>query len=529
MPVPSLIRALVIAGGLALLASGARAAGCEGLARLSVPGATITSATPFAAGAAVPMDAFGISALPTAKAFCRVQATLRPTPDSSIKTEVWLPLAAEWNGKLMASGNGGFGGSLGPPRLSMRPALRQGYATAATDLGHTGDGASGVDAGWALGHPERIKDFGYRANHETAAFAKAVVAAYYGSAPKHAYFNGCSDGGREALVEVQRYPDDFDGVVAGAPANRWTHLMASMAWTWQSAHAKPESFVPDAKLKVIEAAVLAQCDSLDGVKDGVIGDPRACRFDPVRVQCKAGDGPDCLTAGQVAAVRRIYQGPRTASGHQIFPGYPVGGEGVAGAWNLWITGEKAQHGNFARSFFRDLVYADPAWSFDHLDLAEAVADADRRMGPILNADSPDLSAFRRRGGKLIVFHGWADAAITPYSTIEYFDAVRGRMGAQQVDGFARLFVAPGVSHCVGGPGANTFDMLAALDAWVDHGQAPDRVIASKFINDIAALLDMPTGAALRTRPLCAYPKVARWTGKGSTDDAANFECKAPRT
>ena len=519
---------LAIAAALALAATSAQAATCEDLAKTRLKDATVTDARSFAAGAPVEINGFGIPALPTAKAFCRVQATLTPTPASQVKVEVWLPLADAWNHKLMSTGNGGFGGSLGPPRISMRPALRQGYATAATDLGHSGDGSAGDDASWALGQPERVKDFGYRANHVTAEFAKAMIAAYYGAAPRRAYFNGCSDGGREALMEAQRYPGDFDGIIAGAPAGRWTQVMTSMAWTWQSAHARPESRIPDAKLAVIQAAALAQCDKLDGVPDGVIDDPRACHFDPAKVQCKDADGPTCLTAAQVEAVRRLYAGPRLADGRQIFPGYPAGGEAVAGAWTLWVTGEKAQHPNFARSFFADLVYGDPAWDLAKLDLAKNYADARSRMGPILDADSPDLSAFDKRGGKLILFHGWSDGAISPYSTIEYFDTVRGRMGPAKVDGFARLFMAPGVSHCFGGPGPNTFDMLAALDGWVDQGHAPDQVIAAKYENDYAGLIDLPLGTPVRSRPLCAYPKVAQWTGKGSSDDAANFVCRVPK-
>lgn len=523
------IRIVPLAIGAALIATGAHAATCEDLSKVQLKDATITSVKSFAAGAGVEIDAFGIPALPSAKAFCRVQATLAPTPASAVKVEVWLPETADWNGKLMASGNGGYGGSLGPPRLAMRPALHQGYATAATDLGHSGDGASGEDASWALGRPEQIADYGHRANHVTAQFAKGLITAYYGAGPKRAYFNGCSDGGREALMEAQRHPGDFDGIVAGAPANRWTHLMTSMAWTWQSAHARAESLIPDAKLPIIQAAALAKCDKIDGVADGVIEDPRACRFDPATIQCKTGDGPDCLTQAQTEALRRIYQGPRSADGRQLFPGYPAGGEAIPNAWTLWISGPKAQHPSFARSFYRSMVYSDPTWDLESLDLVKGKADADQRMGGILNSDNPDLSAFRKAGGKVIMFHGWGDAAITPYSTIEYFDAVRGKMGPGVVDGFARLFMAPGVSHCFGGPGPGNFDMLSALDNWVERGQAPDRVIASKFENDYAGMLDLPTGTAQRTRPLCAYPKVAQWTGKGSTDDAANFVCKVAKS
>lgn len=519
---------LAAGAGALLCANAASAADCADLAGLKLKDATITSAKPYATGEGVEIGVFGIPPLPTMKAFCRVEATLKPTPASNIKVEVWLPASSEWNGRFMATGNGGYGGSLGQPRLSMRPALHRGYVTAGTDLGHGGDGSTGEDASWALNQPELIRDFGYRANHVTAEFAKGVTAAYYGSGPKYSYFHGCSDGGREALMEAQRYPGDFDGIVAGAPANAWLRLMTAMTWSWKSAHADPASMIPDDKLPVIQAAALALCDKLDGVEDGVIEDPRACRFDPRTIQCKAGDGPDCLTAPQVTALRAIYQGPRDAAGKQLFPGYPAGGEAVPNAWPLWITGEKAQHPGFARSFFRNMVYSDAAWDFpQEFDLAKALADARAAVGDILPSDNPDLSAFHRRGGKLIMFHGWADAAISPHASIEYFEAVRAKTGATKTDSFARLFMAPGLSHCLGGPGPNSFDMLEAVAQWVEKGEAPDRAIATKFDNEYASLLDMPGAKPLRTRPLCAYPKVAVWDGKGSTDEAASFACKVP--
>ncbi|ATQ42416.1 tannase/feruloyl esterase family alpha/beta hydrolase [Caulobacter mirabilis] len=517
------------AGAGALLAAGAaQAASCEDLAKATFKDATITSAKPYAAGDGVEIGVFGIPPLPTMKAFCRVEATLKPTPKSNVKVEVWLPDAGEWNGRFMATGNGGYGGSLGQPRLAMRPSLHKGYVTAGTDLGHSGDGSTGEDASWALNQPELIADFGHRANHVTAVFAKAVTAAYYGKGPNYSYFHGCSDGGREALMEAQRYPDDFDGIVAGAPANAWPRLMTSMAWSWKSAHADAASRIPDAKLPAIQAAALASCDKLDGVADGVIEDPRRCRFDPATIQCKDGDKDDCLTAPQVVALKALYQGPRDASGKPLFPGYPAGGEAVPNAWTLWVSGEKAQHPSFARSFYRNMVYSDAAWDFPaNFDLGKALADTTKTVGPTLASDNPDMSAFAKSGGKLILFHGWADAAISPYATIEYYDAVRSKMTPAKADGFSRLFMAPGVSHCLGGPGPNSFDMLQSVVDWVEKGQAPEQVLATKYDNDYAALLDMPGANVVRTRPLCAWPKVATWDGKGSTDEAASFSCKVP--
>ncbi|MBP7705069.1 MAG: tannase/feruloyl esterase family alpha/beta hydrolase [Caulobacter sp.] len=518
---------LTAAAGALMAAGAAQAATCDDLAKATFKDATVTSAKRYEMGEGVEIGAFGIPPLPTMKAFCRVEATLKPTPKSNVKVEVWLPETSEWNGRLMATGNGGYGGSLGQPRLAMRPALHRGYVTTGTDMGHSGDGSTGEDASWALNNPEVLADFGHRANHVTAVFAKAVTAAYYGKGPNYAYFQGCSDGGREALMEAQRYPDDYDGIVAGAPANQWTRLMSAMAWSWEVAHRDAASMIPDEKLPLIQAAALADCDKLDGVEDGVIEDPRVCKFDPAKLECKDGDKADCLTRPQLLALKALYAGPRDASGRQIYPGYPAGGEAVPNAWTLWVSGPKAQHPNFARSFYRNMVYADPAWDYpERFDLGAALAKADATVGPIVASDSTDMSAFARSNGKLIIFHGWADAAISPYASIEYYDAVRAKMGAAKADGFSRLFMAPGVSHCLGGPGPNSFDMLDAVSAWVEKGVAPERIIATKYDNDYAGMLDMPA-TPVRTRPLCAYPKVAVWDGKGSSDAADSFVCKVP--
>ncbi|MBO9709091.1 MAG: tannase/feruloyl esterase family alpha/beta hydrolase [Caulobacter sp.] len=512
-------------GALALAGQAHAATACDDLAKTKVPGAEITAVKALEVGALQEIDVFGIPPLPTGTAYCRVNATLKPTPASSILVEVWLPTKEAWNGKFMATGNGGYGGALGGPRLAMRPAIKAGYAVAGTDMGHTENGAGG-EANWALNQPEKIADWGHRANHETAAFAKAMIAAYYGQAPRRSYFTGCSDGGREALMEAQRYPGDFDGIVAGAPANAWTRLMASFAWSWKAVHERPESRLSDANLAVVQKAVLAQCDKLDGVADGIIEDPRRCRFDPAVVQCKDGQSKDCLTPIQVDGLRKLYQGPRDAKGKPIYPGYPAGGEAVPNAWPLWISGEKAQHPSFARSFFANFVYSDTGWQLARMNLDRDLKAA-QRLAPVVASDNPDLSAFKARGGKLIMYHGWADAAITPLGSIQYYDAVRARMGVKSADEFSRLFMVPGMSHCFGGPGADSFDMLATIDGWVEGGRAPDVVIATKNDNDYAGLLGLPS-KALRTRPLCAYPKVAQWDGKGSTDEAASYSCVASK-
>jgi Tannase and feruloyl esterase len=509
---------------------------CESLAMLTLANATITSATSVAAGAFKPAAGPGIPApnepLP---AFCRVAGTARPTADSEIRFEVWLP-ASGWNGKFEQVGNGGFAGTI--PQSSMAEPLLQGYATAATDDGHVG----GTDGSWALGHPEKLIDFGYRAVHETSVQAKAIARAFYGKEPSRSYFVGCSDGGREALMEAQRFPGDFIGIVAGAPANYWTHLLAGAIWDEQALRIDPASYVPPAKLPATQNAALAACDALDGVKDGVIADPRRCHFDPAVIQCKDADGPDCLTAPQVATVRKIYAGPKNPrTGAQIFPGFSPGTEAVPGNWSLWISGNSAAQPTvqdfFGNTFFADMVFDDPKWDFRSFNFDGDVKTTDDKVASILNSTDPDLSKFKARGGKLIQYHGWGDAAIPPQNSIDYFERVQSAMGktARQRDlgateDFYRLFMVPGMSHCAGGVGATSFGnvpsaqhdpshhVVSALDRWVEKGVAPDQIIATGRVSGD------PKGPEI-TRPLCPYPEDAVYKGTGDTNSAANFTCQ----
>lgn len=523
--------AAAVALGALATASAAQARtdpACDGLTSLRLTNTRVDAAVAVAAGDRQPIDAFGVPSLRADVAYCRVSVTLTPAPGSEIHSEIWLPARPAWNGKFAAMGNAGFGGALGPPRLSMRPAVGRGYTVAGTDMGHTEAGADGKNAGWALNQPERIVDFGHRANHVTAVAAKALIEAYYGRGPERSYFQGCSDGGREALMEAQRYPDDFDGIIAGAPANAWTHLMTSFAWSWKVAHQSPDSALKAPNLARLQAAALAACDTRDGVGDGAIEDPRICRFDPATILCSTDPAEGCLTAPQLAAVRSLYGGPRRGvTGSSLFPGFSPGGEAARNGWDLWITDETAQQPDFARSFFANFVFNDPEWGLDQFDFDEDFDLARERMASILDSDNADLSAFRASGGKLLMYHGWSDAALPAAGTIRYFEAMRGAMGPETVDQFARLFMVPAMGHCFGGAGPNTFDMLGELDAWVEGAPAPQRIVASKYANDLAQLLNMPAGRPLSTRPLCAYPATARWKGEGSTDDEANFECVAP--
>jgi feruloyl esterase len=508
------LTSLIVAGALAAAAvnglTATPARSCESLASLRLPQTTITRAESVPAGAFKPEKPFTEPGVPPANydrlpAFCRVAGTIAPTNDSDIKFEVWLPLTG-WNGKFQAVGNGVWSGQIWRPLMSA--ALARGYATANTDTGHEGDG---MDASFALGHPEKVIDFGYRAVHEMTVKSKAVIAKYYGSNPRYAYWNGCSSGGKQGLKEAQRFPLDYDGIVAGAPGNNWTHLMVSGVWMAQATHRDPAGFIPPAKYPIMRDAVLEACDALDGVKDGVLDDPRRCRFDPGSLACKDGDGPGCLTAPQVEAARQIYAGPKNPrTGEPIYPGLEPGSEA---RWEP-VAGGPGIFGVF-ESHFKYLVFKDPGWKYLALNFDADVALADRLDKNTINATDPDVKTFVARGGKLLMYHGWNDQFLAPRNTIAYYDSVVAAVGAARARNGVRLFMVPGLAHCGGGDGPASFDPLAALEAWVEKGTAPDQITARR-IRD---------GKVDRTRPLCPYPQVAEYTGSGSTDEPGNFICK----
>ncbi len=520
--------AAVLLAGMILRAAPAAGANCESLAHLSLADTTITAAQTVPAGSFAPPEG---KPIPVARGFCRVAGVIRPSSDSDIQFEVWMP-SRDWNGKFQGVGNGGFAGAISFAGLA--GAVAHGYAAASTDTGHHG---MGTDAAWALGHPEKVVDFGYRAIHETAVKAKAVIAAFYGETPRRSYFSSCSNGGRQALMEAQRFPADYDGIIAGAPANYWTHLLSGALWVVQATMAEPNAYIPASKLPAIEAAALAACDASDGVQDKVIDEPSQCRFDPEKLRCKGPESDACLTAPQVAALRKIYAGPRDSKGRKIFPGYSPGGETGSGGWAPWITGAataKSLLFAFGTNFFSGMVYENPAWDFHAFQVDRDVPQADKKLAATLNATDPDLRRFRERGGKLILYHGWSDAAIPPLNAIDYYRSVVSAMGENDTRGFVRLFMVPGMQHCGGGPGPDVFgqagvpqrdpqhDVAAALERWVEQGVAPEEIIATKYKSGMN-----PSSGVVRTRPLCAYPLVARWKGSGSTDDAANFVCEKP--
>jgi feruloyl esterase len=464
----------------------ALAASCEDLASLSLPHATITSAR----------------VLSEPKS-CRVAATLRPSRDSDIKIEVWLPVTG-WNGKYQAVGNGGWSGSINT--RAMAAALERGYATSSTDTGHSGGSAS-----FALGHPEKLTDYAYRSEHEMTVAAKKIIAAYYGDGPRLSYWNGCSAGGKQALKEAQRFPDDFDGIIAGAPAANWVGRAAQSIWVAQAVHKSEASYIPPEKYPLIHAAVLAACDASDGVADGVLEDPTRCQFDPEVLACKDGNATGCLTPAQVEAARKIYSpsiNPRTKQ--PVYRGLERGSEL---GWQRW-GGQKPL--SIGLDHFRYVVFEDPNWDFMTLDFDRDIARAQKLDSNRINALDPDLRPFLARGGKLIQYHGWNDPQIAPGNSEDYYRLVlRFMKDPDKVRESYRLFMVPGMGHCGGGEGTSTFDMVAALERWVEENKPPERIVAAR-VHD---------GKTDRTRPLCPYPQTAHYTGSGSIDDAANFVCR----
>ncbi|HMC75514.1 MAG TPA: tannase/feruloyl esterase family alpha/beta hydrolase [Vicinamibacterales bacterium] len=498
--------ALACAALLALLVA-ARTLGaagpCDGLAGLVLPNATITSAATVEAGAFTSPAAGNAERWRGLPSFCRVAATLKPSPDSEIKIEVWLP-SAGWNHKFQAVGNGAFSGAIA--HAAMAAALGRGYAAGSTDTGHEGGSAR-----FGFGHPEKVIDFGWRAVHEMTVAAKKIVAAHYGAGATYSYWNGCSAGGRQAMKEAQRFPADFDGIIAGAPGLDWTGRAAQAVRVAQPLMAHQDARLSRMERELLHGAVIAACDAIDGVKDGLIENPRRCAFDPGVLQCKGPSRDGCLSADQAATARMIYAAATNPESKRDISGLERGSE--LGWTDLgWTASARAT----GLDQFRYLVFGDPQWDETAFRFETDIVKAERADGDTLNALDPNLKPFIDRGGKVIQYHGWNDPQIAPGSSTQYYQRVQEAIGsAVALDRSYRLFMAPGMAHCGGGEGPNTFDMVTALEQWVEHGTAPDRIVASHM-----------TGAAAdRTRPLCPYPQVAVYNGSGSTDSAANFACR----
>jgi len=483
-----------------LLAPPVRAAAadpCGALAGIRLPAAKITRTEVVPAGRA-PFVA--------ARAFCRVLVTIAPTRDSDIKVEVWLPVTG-WNGKFEAVGNGDAAGEFS--YAEMADAVGRGFATSSTDTGHVGNSMA-----FALGHREKYIDFAYRSLHEMTLKAKTIVEKFYGRPPRFAYWNGCSQGGRQGITEAARYPSDYDAIIAGAPPTRYMRLDAARMALNVFVHRSAASYIPPEKYPAIHRAALQACDPADGVKDGLIADPTGCRFDPQVLECKTVDGPTCLTAAQVETARGMYapiadpSTGRVVSPALLEPGSELGWARLAGDEPLRNALEP----------FKYVVFHDPRWDWHAFRLAEDLPRALEADSGILNFTDPNLNPFFKRGGRLLMYHGWADPQVTPLGSIDYFDEVLKSAGTQARGRSIQLYMEPGVSHCRGGEGPDTFDALDVLERWVQTGRAPAHIVASHWSQSVVD----------RTRPLCPYPQVATYTGSGSIDSAENFRCEARR-
>jgi hypothetical protein len=502
---------------------------CAGLSKLTAPQTEIVQAVTVEAGT---LDLHEERPNPIFKklpAFCRVVAVAHPTADSDIRIEVWLPLSG-WNGKFIGQGNGGFAGTIG--YVGLAGAVLTGYASGGTDAGHTG-GAG--DSGWALGHPEKIVDFGWRGVHTMTELSKTVVQAFYSSAARHSYFSSCSDGGREALMEAQRFPADYDGILAGAPAFNWTSLVSHSALLAKELDSIAESYLPASKVPAINAAVLKACQK--GEPGAFLADPQACHFSPETMVCKDRETDACLTPAQAASLKAIYSSAYLKDGTLEYHGQLPGGELGGGGWPLWITGAMrgaSADAGLSQGYFRNFVYSNPKWDPMSFDLDRDLKAAEAASASTLDAVNPDLSAFKARGGKLILYHGWNDAAISPLATLDYVNSVQQEMGEQQTQEFVRLFLVPGMQHCTGGPGPSDFgqwghfnpvldnaanNMTIALEDWVEKGTAPEQIIARGNTD--------PSGngkGVAFAQPICAYPKAAVYTNSGDRKDAGSYIC-----
>ena len=537
---PRTVRILVSAATLALSAGAvqahenggraSRSVACGDLTTLSFEGnTTVTAASMVTSGTLVTPANQTLTNLP---AFCRVQGVSKPSSDSSIYFEVWLP-AATWNGKFLSSGEGGYAGVPNYTRLGLDGGLdelvRRGYATASTDTGHRA-----ADTWWAVGHPQKAIDYLYRAKHLVTVAAKGLVRAYYGRPATHSYFNSCSNGGRQALLEIQRYPDDYDGFVVGAPWNFQSHSNAGFVWNAQALSAAGAA-IPAAKLPAINAAVLSACDASDGLTDGVIANPPSCAFNPDVLLCSGAESDSCLTPAQLGALKKIYAGPRNPrTGAKIFPGFIRGGED---GWAGLVSNSTAS--GLGNGYFANLTFENPSWDYRTFNFDGDMAYADFKVGILGNAIDTDLSEARKRGIKIIQYHGWNDQTLQPEYSPEYYQGVVETMGGlKKTQRFYRLFMVPGMRHCYFGPGATSFgavgqqlppardavhDVQTALERWVEKGVAPEGMVATKYTDDAAA-----TRTVRLTRPLCAWPSVPRYSGTGDPNVAASFVCSGAK-
>lgn len=485
---------------------------CENLKSVNIPHVTITAATAGSPGFELPAQT-GFINTPAKKIpvpFCRVQAYSAPTSDSHIGIEVWLPDAANWNGNFLAAGNPGFIGSM--PSNALADIMQRGYAAAGTDTGHVDEGFQ-----WAIGHPEKWADWGYRAVHEMVLVTRQLIQGFYGKPVQYSYWNSCHNGGNQGLNEAQRYPEDFDGIVAADPAFYISHLQAGslyVSWVALKDGVEGPGYIPPAKLAVINRAALDACDANDGLVDGLIGDPPGCKFDPASIECHGPDAASCLTSPQADTVKKIYAGSKYRDGTQIYSGFEPGSELN---WNLMVEKEPFWV-NLA--YFKGMVFENPDWDFRGFDVDRDTRLAASRTGAAVDGNNPDLGPFKQAGGKLILVSSWNSTGLPPRQLTEYYRSVEQTMGGPgPTRDFARLFQVPGSGGCPGFRNAQDFDAFDALRQWVEHGRAPEKIIYSQRSGGISN-----QGEVYRTRPACVYPQQARYKGTGNPDDAANFSC-----
>ena len=493
---------------------------CESMAKVALPDATITSAESVEAGKYEKLKEAmnGRSGLNIAgrlqmdpnPAFCKVAATLKPVADSNIKIEVWLPLA-KWNGKMLAVGNyGGWAGAGALMYNGMLTGLYDGYATVSTDTGH-GSTAEEQGGNYALHSPAKVIDWAYRATHLMTVHAKTIIKAFYGKAPSRSYMIGCALGGAEGLIEAKKYPDDYDGIVAGAPHTELPSFSALQMYPGWLIAQDPNRLIPQAKYAVVHDAVVKRCASPIGKQDNLVDEPEKCDFDPRELQCKGADTPDCLTAPQVDLLQKLYVGPvNPRTNESIFPGMARGSEldmfGIANGKEPTVP----------VNMFRYAVFHQAGWNWKAMDWDKDMKTAIDFMRPLVDVDA-DLEPFFDHGGKLLIYIGWNDDH-NPVDLIDYYQELVKKSGAQKTKKALRLFTIPGMGHCAGSVGCDTFNKISVIDAWVDKGKAPERIVASK----------VESGKVVRSRPLCAWPTVAQYKGNGDTNDATNFICASSR-
>jgi feruloyl esterase len=496
--------ALAVAAGVSAQDARSAPVACADLKSVRVPKTVVAVATAVAAGQFRPpaQPAFGppvdYSGLP---AFCRLAGTIRATAESDIRFELWLP--EQWNGKFMQTGNGGAAGAIVFESL-VDPLLR-GYAVANTDTGHQG---AGGDFAWAVGQPQKVIDYQYRAVHELTVAGKALTALRYGRQADRSYWVGCSTGGRQGLKEAQRYPDDYDGIVAGAPASNWSALMGLSITIQRNLG---EGGLAVDKLGVLKEAAIAACDAGDGVADRVITNFATCDFDPASLQCAAAPTAQCLSPTEVAAAQRIYAGVVSGSGEVVMPGTGAGSE------PLWAAYASPQF-SIGTNYFRNVVANDASWSPATFVVDRDLARAEAVDNGAAKAMDADLSEFVSRGGKLITYHGTTDGLIPYGNSVRYHEAVVDELGRRQADGSVKLYLVPGMDHCSGGEGAFAIDWLTPLEQWVESDQEPGPLVGAH---------PPAQGSDAFTRPVCPYPQVPTYNGSGDAADAASFACAEP--